>query len=298
VVLRRRFIDWALTGILILIPALVLRASLARGKASALDEALLRITGPLQAGVTWIAEGIGGTWNRYVALIDVERENDELRDENNKLRRDLAAMTRAAYDVAALEDLALVKKRIPADMIGAHVIAAPLSPQFRVLRLSIDRGEREVHEGMPVISGTGIVGTIEQVFGDYADVMLVSDTRSKVDVAIKRTGHRGFLVGLGRTDSYACKIESLVLATKPEDRAQVGDEIVTTSRSSYAAGLVVGRISNILGDDGLYQKVEVEPAVDMSRLRAVMVLLAKPPPEDPDAKTRKRSEPAFGARAL
>ena len=50
--------------------------------------------------------------------------------------------------------------------------------------------------------------------------------------------------------------------------------------------------------DGMFQKIEVQPAVDVSRVRAVEVLLAPPPPPDPDAKTKKKSEPAFGGRAL
>jgi rod shape-determining protein MreC len=297
--LGRRVIDWGLTGILILIPALVLRSSLNSGTPSALDEALLRITAPLQAGTSWIAEGIGGLWSHYVALVDVESENRELREENEKLRKELATTTRKAYDVAALEELALVKKRTAADMIGARVIGAPLSPQFRVLRLRIDRGDREVQENMAVIAGTGPVGKIDKVFGDYADVVLISDTRSKIDVVVKRTGRRGFLLGLGRPDSYACTITSLELASQADQRAQVGDELVTSGVGSiFPPGLVVGTISKLDGDDGMFQKVEVEPSVDVSRVRAVMVLLAPPPPADPDAKTKKRSEPAFGARAL
>ena len=102
-------LDWTLAGMLILLPALVLRASLSRGTPSAVDEALLRITAPLQAGVSWVVEGLGGMWSRYVALVDVESENRELRDENERLRKELAAMTRRAYDVEALEDLAVVK---------------------------------------------------------------------------------------------------------------------------------------------------------------------------------------------
>jgi len=299
VTLRRRILDWALTGVLILIPALVLRASLSRGTPSGLDEALLRITAPLQAGVSWIAEGIGGIWSRYVALVDVESENRELREDNERLRKDLAAMTRRAYDVTALEELALVKKRTAADMIGARVIGAPLSPHFRVLRLRIDRGEREVQPNMAVISGTGPVGKIDKVFGDYADVVLISDTRSKIDVVVKRTGRRGFLLGLGQPDSYACTITSLELASQPDQRAQVGDEIVTSGVGSiFPPGLVIGTITKLAGDDGMFQKVEVQPSVDVSRVRAVMVLLAPPPPADPDAKTKRRSDPAFGARAL
>jgi rod shape-determining protein MreC len=299
VTLRRRIVDWTLTGILILVPALVLRASLARGTPSGFDQALLRITAPLQAGVSWLAEGAGGIWSRYIALVDVESENRELREDNERLRKDLATMTRKAYDVAALEELALVKKRIAADMIGARVIGAPLSPQFRVLRLRIDRGEHDIQPDMAVIAGTGPVGKIDKVFGDYADVVLISDARSKIDVVVKRTGRRGWLLGLGRPDSYDCTIKSLELASAPDQRAQVGDEIVTSGVGSiFPPGLVIGTVSKLDGDDGMFQRLEVHPSVDVSQVRAVMVLLAPPPPADPEAKTKRRSEPAFGVRAL
>jgi len=207
-------------------------------------------------------------------------------------------MTRRAFDVAALEDLAVVKKKTEADTIGARVIGAPLSPQFRVLRLRIDRGEREVAAKMPVITSEGPVGTISTVYGDYADVQLISEKDYKIDVVIKRTGARGSLIGQGNPDTYACTLES-DLQAKPEMRVQVGDEVVASGVGSpYPAGLLVGRVTKLLGNDGLFQRVEVEPIVNVSRVRAVMVLLAGPPPADPDAKTKKRSEPAFGGKPL
>lgn len=296
---RRKIVDWVLAGALIVIPALVLRANMVRGTPSGLDEALLRITAPLQAGVSWIVEGLGGLWSRYVALVDVEEENRELRDENERLRKELAAMTRRAFDVAALEDLAVVKKRTPADTIGARVIGAPLSAQFRVLRLRIDRGEREVQPGMPVIVGQGPIGRIDKVYGDYADVILISDPGSKIEVVIPRTGGRGLLIGNGKPDSYACKIEWLERQMRPEGKVAVGDEVVTSGLgASFPPGLVVGKVTAIHGDDGMFQSVEVEPVVDVSRVRAAMVLLAPPPPPDPDAKVKRRSGPAFGGRPL
>lgn len=292
-------LDWAAAGMLIVLPALVLRASLSRGTPSAIDEALLRITAPLQAGVSWVVEGLGGMWSRYVALVDVESENRELREDNERLRKELASMTRRAFDVEALEDLAVVKKRTPADTVGARVIGAPLSPQFRVLRLRIDRGDRDVQPGMPVIVGQGPVGRIDKVYGDYADVMLISDPSSKIEVVIPRTGGRGLLIGVGKPDSYACKIEWLERNLKPEGKVAIGDEVVTSGLgASFPPGLVVGKVSKINGDDGMFQSVEVDPTVDVSRVRAVMVLLAPPPPPDPDAKQKKRSEPAFGGRPL
>jgi rod shape-determining protein MreC len=307
--LRRRLVDWSLTAVLIVLPALVLRTSLARGTPSALDQALLRLTAPLETGISWVVEGIGGTWSRYVALVDVEAENRELREDNERLRKQLAAMARRAYDVAALEDLAVVKKRTPADTLGARVIGAPLSPQFRVVRIRIDRGGREVAADMPVITSEGPVGRIDKVYGDYADVVLTSDPASRIDVVIRDPaqpagqagGARGILQGLGRPDSYACTIEWLERqggAAAPS-RVKVGDEVVTSGLgASFPAGLVVGKISKVGGDDGMFQRVEVQPTVNVARVRAVMVLLAPPPPPDPDAKTRRRSEAAFGARPL
>jgi rod shape-determining protein MreC len=302
---KRKLLDWGATAVLIIVPILVLRASLERGEPSGLDRTLLRITAPLQAGVSWIVEGIGGLWGRYVAVIDVEAENRELRAENEKLRRELAQMTRKAFDVAALEDLAVVKRRTPADTLGARVIGAPMSPQFRVLRLRIDRGDKEVQSGMPVITGTGPVGRINKVFGDYADVTLISDPSSKVEVVIPRTGGRGILTGRGRSDSYGCTIEWLERqpaaagSAATDTKVQVGDEVVTSGLgASFPPGLVVGKVTSIGKDDGMFQRVEVEPIVDVSRVRAVEVLLAPPPPPDPDAKDKRKSEPAFGGRPL
>ncbi len=297
--LRRRLLDWSLTGILIIVPALVLRASLARGAPSGFDKAILRITAPLEAGVSYIVGGVGGLWGGYVALIGVEKENQELRDDNETLRKQLAAMTRRAYDVAALEDLATVKKQTPADTIGARVIGAPLSPEFRVLRLKIDRNEREIQLNMPVITSKGAVGTVGATYGDYADVKLISDPASKIDVVIARTGNRGTLIGLGKTDSYACKIDALEQQTATEQKAQVGDDVVTSGKNGpFPPGIAIGKISKLVGDNGLFQEVEVNPAVDVSRLGAVMVLLAPQPPQDPDAKVKKKSEPAFGGKPL
>ena len=140
--LRRRIVDWSLTGILILLPGpRAAREPVAR---HAVRRSIRRCCGSprrSRPACRGSSKASAGLWSRYVALVDVEAENRELRDENERLRKELAAMTRRAFDVAALEDLAVVKKRTPADTLGARVIGAPLSPQFRVLRLR-DRSRR------------------------------------------------------------------------------------------------------------------------------------------------------------
>jgi rod shape-determining protein MreC len=297
--LRRRLLDWALAAILIIAPALVLRASLRTQGLGALDEAVLRVTSPLQAAVTWLVEGIGGAWGSYVALMGVEDENRQLRADNERLRTELSATARRAFDVEALEELAQLRRHTRADTLGARVISAPMSSQFRVMRLRIDRGAQDVQVGMPVISGKGPVGRIQQVWGEYADVMLISDALSSIEVVIPRSGGRGILAGLGRGDSYACKIEWLERASRPEAKIVVGDVIVTSGLgATFPPGMEIGKVRRVLRDDGMFQHVEVEPSVNPGQVRVVEVLLAPPPPPDPDAGVRRKSEPAFGGRPL
>lgn len=284
---------------LIVLPALVLRASLGAPTATGVDGVVLRLTAPLQSAVAWLANKSGKVWSGYLALVDVEAENQELRRENEALRVKVSELARRAIDVEALEALATLKQKTSADAIGARVVAAPLTPQFRVLRLRLDRGGRDIAPGMPVVTAGGPVGRISRVFGDFADVELISDANARTEVVIGRTGGRGILTGKGLSDSYACSIEWLERANKPELVARVGDEVVTSGLGgTFPPGLVVGTVSKIVGDDGMFQSVDVTPLVDVSRVRNVLVLLAPPPPPDPDAKNRKRSAPALGIKAM
>lgn len=301
--LRRRLVDWGLAAMFLLIPALVLRASMRQpSDLGAVDQAVLRVSAPLQAGVAWTVRRIGSVWNGYVALVGVEDENRELRAENERLRRELATMARKAFDIEALEDVALLRRQTPADTIGARVISWSLSTAFRVVRLRIDRGDGEVEAGMPVITSAGLVGKIMTVYGNHADVLLLTDPRSSVAIVVPRTGGTGQLVGLGARDRYACKIEWLDRAASPEADAtiKVGDELYTSGQGgAFPAGILVGRVSAVSTKDySMFQEVEVTPSVSFSKLRTVLVLLAPPPPPDPTAKKDKRSEPAFNVRPL
>ena len=299
--LRRRLIDWALAAVFLLVPALVLRASLRRpSELGAVDHAVLRVSAPLQSGVAWVVRRVASVWNGYVALTDVEDENRELRAENERLRRELSAMTRRAFDLESLEELALLRKQTPADTIGARVVATALSPAFRVVRLRIDRGEGEVVTGMPVITSQGLVGKILTVYGRHADVLLTTDPGFSVEVVVKRTGGVGMLKGTGSPDRYACRIEWLDKPTDPTADITVkeGDEVYTSGLGgAFPAGLKVGTVRGVsTKPHSMFQEVEVTPAVSFSRLRAVLVLLAPPPPPDPGAGKKDRSKPAFDVR--
>lgn len=292
-IIKRRILDYGLSAVLLLIPALILHSNLkSPEKLNGFDQAVLRVSSPLQRAASWVIEGIGGLFTAYVVLVDVEEENEELREQNRQLREALIQSRRRAADVEVLERLVELRRQTPADTIGGRVIAAGNNPYFKVVRIRIDRGEQEIEPGMPVINQYGLVGRIGRVYGSYADVLLTSDPKSSIDIKVKRTGTKGSLRGIGRDDSYACEIGMLEHNNK--EPVQVGDTIVTSGLGEFPAGIEVGHVSKVTKDFRNFQEIEVQPVADFSNLDAVLILLAPPPSPDPSGGKRLPSERAFG----
>jgi rod shape-determining protein MreC len=82
-----------------------------------------------------------------------------------------------------------------------------------------------------------------------------------------------------------------------DEDVKEGDLVVTSGRDgAFPRDIPVGRVKKIEKSEyGIYQEVEVEPAVDFPHLHTVLVVLSPPPPPDPAVKQRK-AEPAFGAQ--
>ncbi len=289
----RRTLDYVVALLLLSVPAAFLHASFKNPQnLNFFDRAVLTVSAPLQSAAAWVIEGIGGVWNRYVALVDVEEENDELRVENERLRAELAEARRRAAEVAGLERLVDLRRRVPAETVGARVLASGMNPYFRVTRITLDRGDGDLREGNPVISTEGLVGRVLRAYGDYADVLLATDPQSAIDVVVPRTGSRGVLKGVGDQQSYTCRIDYM-LKTEP---VKEGDLVVTSGLGGvFPKDIPVGRIRSVTRVGyGLYQEVEVEPVVDFSHLSRVLVILSPAPPPDPENRPPRATEDAFG----
>lgn len=296
--LRRRLLDYGLVLLLIAIPAAMLRANLRDpGDLNAFDQAVLRVSSPLQNAASWVIEGVGGVWNRYVWRGDVAEENDELRAEIRRVREQNTLLRQRLANAEALEELVGLRREMPAQTVGARVVASSVNPYFRVERIALDRGQASdvgVTSDMPVLNADGLVGRVQRAYGDYSDVLLATDPKSSIDVLIPRTGGRGVLSGLGRDDSYRCKIEYLERGAE----VQAGDEVVTSGLGgAFPPGIPVGTIARVTTKEyGMYQEVEVEPAVDFSNLESVLVVLAPPPTPDPEGDAPSAPVSAFSVR--
>jgi rod shape-determining protein MreC len=270
----RRFRDAVICIALLALPFFVLRANLKdAAKTNSVDRAILEVSAPIQYGATRFAQGVSGILQEYVYLVEVGRENDRLREENARLREASFRLTHQAAENRRLRRLLQLRDELRGSLLSAHVIGKEVSPFFRVMRVVIDRGERDrVRAGMPVVTAEGLVGQVRRTFGRYADVLLTADKTSAIDVVVQPSGARGMLRGMGSEEDYQCQLEQL----SRQDEVKVGDLVITSGLGQrFPASILVGRIKSVKKPDfGLYQEAVVEPAVHFSRLEEVLIMTA------------------------
>lgn len=230
---------------------------------------------PFEWTLNHISGGIKGVWNKYIFLVNLKEENEQLKKENASLKSEILITEGIKKENERLLGLLSHKENIKIPTLSARVIINDPTSEFK--SLTIDKGSDErVDILMPVIGPSGLVGRTERVFYNYSQILLLTDPNSAVDVQVQRSGARALLVGLvKRTElrpvQYLTNLEYL------ENRSDVetGDIIITSGFDGiFPHGLPVGRVGKITMSAGaVFKSAEVIPLEDFGVLSEVLVLL-------------------------
>ena len=245
-----------------------------RENMSFFESLVVGITSPIQKAVRGVIGGIGSVWRGYFYLVGLEEENQTLKQEVEELKLQLNRYREADLANERLRALLNFKKSIATPLLPAQIVAFDPSGWFQTIL--IDKGRSDgVSQNMAVVSSEGLVGRVIGVSNHHAKVLLILDGNSAVDGFIQRSRARGVLVGLGR------ELCLLKYVQRNED-VQVGDQVISSGMGGVLPkGLLLGTVQEVVrGSSGLFQRVEVKPAVNFSRLEEVMVAI-EPQPEEP-----------------
>ena len=199
---------------------------------------------------------------------DLTRANQELREENERLKVKLAHLQDAEQRFEELSRLLEVKEGRPEDEFRvANVIA--VDPSNLKENVAIDRGmEDGLHEGMVVLgAGGSLVGTVTKALRNFSWVTLVTSPSSVVNALVQGADVRGVVSG----DLQ----EGLVLTTVSRVESIESDQLVITSGlgGNYPRSLLIGTVTSV--DNRLQAsstEAFVEPATDLGRLETVLVM--------------------------
>ena len=157
---------------------------------------VLDVAVPLQKAIALPFDLARGSWDDYVALVEVRLENEalsarlaEVEDDNLQLREALIASGR-------LGRIAEMREEFDVPMLRAELVGLDASTWFRSVLL--DRGRNHgVHSGMPLISEQGLVGLVTATSRNAAKGMLLLDRQSAVSAVVQRSRARGVVRGTG-----------------------------------------------------------------------------------------------------
>jgi rod shape-determining protein MreC len=146
--------------------------------------------------------------------------------------------------------------------------------------ITIDKGSSEgIEAGQPVATGSAeapmLVGVVESVAPDSADVRLLIDRDFAVAATIEGTREAGLVSGQGDLDMRMDFIAEGTLIEGGESVFTQGYE-VDGQPGLFPPGLLIGQVSRSLPAENATQEyVEVGPAVDFETLQFVLVLQSR-----------------------
>ena len=199
----------------------------------------------------------------------LKTENDRLRRQISDLRGQLRQIRGVGNELPQLEKLLDLPTVEDATGIVARVTAG--APGNFERTVTIDKGSNQgLRVGYPVVTGDGLVGTITQVAGRSATVILLDSPTLGVGVRLTTSNTEGITVAkAGERDL------TIGFLSDPTVKAQKGELVLTSASANEAfpPDLVVGTVvgySKPLQD--LAPTITVAPAVNLDNLDFVKVL--------------------------
>lgn len=211
-------------------------------------------------------DGVRGYWK---ALTVMQTENEQLKQENAELRSANIQMATLFAENQQLRALLEYKEQYKTQKVLATRVIAR---NFGDLRdcVYIDAGkDKGLAPDMAVVNG-GLVGVVDEVYDNYARVLLLTSPRCRVGARVLRADSRAVGVAGGASGGDKLLLEHIYREASLRD----GDIIVTSGYSgSHPADILIGKVTATRMDNvGLLQEADVAPTADIADVEQVLVI--------------------------
>jgi len=210
---------------------------------------------------------VNTAWKRYLFLVGLEEENRRLKKENTVLANKLLQYREGYLEGLRLQKILNLSEKRQYPFVTARVIAK--SQTSLIKTILIDKGISDnIKSGLPVVTEGGAVGRIIESSWHSSKILLLIDETSNVDATLQEGRSQGILRGDG---SGICLLKYI----PKSEKVKVGDCVISSGITGlFPKGELLGLVTATdTTQHGLFQKVQVVPYVDFSKLEEVLVIL-------------------------
>ena len=226
---------FSLLGFLLLSTILL---SLGRAEAYVLEQARDAITDAARPVLELLASPFAGTrdfFRNMGQIVDLYKENERLRAENERLLQWKAAALRLEKTVERYQALLNVSLSARTEFVTGRVIGDSGGPFVRTFIVNAGR-EDGVKKGQGVIAGDGLIGRVIGTGNTSARILLLSDLNSRIPVVIEPGLSPAILAG---DNSEMPEVAYL----DPQAEIRPGDQVITSGDGgALPRGIPIGSI--------------------------------------------------------
>lgn len=230
------------------------------------------------------------TGNLY-ARVDELRSYLSLREENEQLARENAALRNQLKSSFYVDTLARQKVtdtvyKQQYEYTVARVINNSVNKRDNYI--TINRGSKEgIAKNMGVISADGVVGIVMFVSDHLAVVQSLLHKDTRISAMLADNQAIGSLIWGDDLDPHKAQLVDVTNNVKPH----IGEKVVTSGYSLFPAGIPLGTIVSLhTKNGGFFLNMEVNLAVDFSKLRYVNVVNNKYAQQQADLEAQEKQE--------
>lgn len=204
------------------------------------------------------------SWVRQ--LVALQEENVALRRRATHMMLENSQLREALLENHRLRQMLNYRERTPWHFRAGRVVTKERDET--PVSVTIDIGEDDgLRPNMPVVTPEGLAGKIYKVFPHTSIVQLLLDRNFNASARVQRSRILGIV-------NWNERFGLRLTAVPRNSDVEIGDVVVTSDSSAlFPPGLRIGLVKHTLEDKrSLFKTIDLEPAVDFSRLEEVFVI--------------------------
>ncbi|MDP2067850.1 MAG: rod shape-determining protein MreC [Lutibacter sp.] len=213
-----------------------------------------------------ITGGVYNKVNSVSAFFHLKKDNQLLSEENVRLKNLLEARAnKFVLDSFTVIDTSQYFQKY--DYSTAKIINNNFTKRNNFL--TINKGAKHgLAPDLGVINSKGIIGVIKNVSSNYASVLSILNTNSKINVRLKNSNHFGTLVWDGKDYNI-----TQIIDIPRQAVVKTGDTIITGGKSAiFPEGIAVGVVKDFNYEQNKYQIINIVLFNDMSAIGEVQIV--------------------------
>jgi rod shape-determining protein MreC len=254
------------TVVLLILPLISINTQRRLSVTGWYDKPFSFLAGVVETGFFSFSDGVRGTTKLYLDLIDIKKENRDLKYQNQELQTRLQKMEELTKENDRLSQLLDFRLKTKMDLVSARIMSRDLLSDHATVR--IDKGTHHgLKAGMAVITTEGVVGHIFRPEAFSSHILLITDRYSVVDGIDGRSRAHGILEGKGPNSLALTYIEK-------SDDIKPNDIIVTSGLDNiFPKGFPVAKVEDVESKTfAVSLKVTLKPVVDPEKIEEVFVI--------------------------